>query len=376
MIYLDSAATTLPSEVVKRDIQDYIDRGGWLNADSKYSAARKAKEVVEYARSQVLRALHANPDEYEVIFTSGGAEANSLVLADKTIASSIEHSSILNSPEVDSSTLIPVDKGGEIQYDALEHHIHSKFNYDKRLISVMYMNNEVGTINDIKKVIEICHDYGFPVHSDCVQAFGVCDVNVDELDIDAVSISGHKIHGMQGTGALCIRRSLMENFLFPIIYASPSQEFGMRGGTKNVLGIQTLGTACRVLNWKEESKCCNYLRNLMIKQVFDNMPNANDILIINGKDNPKILNLTIKGCDAETMVMMLSNYGICISAGSACHEQENEPSHVLTAMGISPELARQSIRLSFSSELSSDEVLRTGQKIIQCANVLLGGNLL
>ena len=381
MIYLDNAATTKPDPRVLKAMMPYLtDEFG--NAGSTHTLGRNANKAITTAREQVAKLFHCCPDQ--VLFTSGGTEANNMVfngVADhlkeigKThiLISAVEHDSILNfSRELIKRDfyiqILPVDPQGIVSVETVQHNIQE----DTGLVSVMYVNNEVGTVNPIEKIGELCNSRGILFHTDCVQAAGTHDLNVGRIGCDFASVSSHKIHGVKGVGALFVRdREIFK----PTIIGGSTQEFGLRGGTENVPGIVAFGKACEI--------CCEETQQDLIhistlKQTFySELINhiEKDSIKVNGSSalTPgKILNLQIKGVDAETILLLADSKGVHISAGSACTSHELTPSHVLTAMGLSNDEAHNSIRISFSKDNTEEEVINAAKIVADCINCARG----
>lgn len=391
MIYLDNAATTKMAPEVLETMMPYLtDEYG--NAGSLYALGRRAADAVAHARKQVADCIGARPEQ--IIFTSGGTEANNLVFKGlasylksqgKThlITTEIEHDSVLNTVKemcikhqfyvshlgVDDNGVVPVGVAEQIR---------KTINEDTGLISMMYVNNEIGSINNIQQACAIAHEKGVLFHTDCVQALGSIEIDVEKLGCDFLSISSHKIHGAKGVGALYVRNP---ELLSPLITGGEEQEFGYRGGTENVAGIVGFGKACEIVkrNLKQNQTRIIYLKRLFYGTLLHNLAERglDDCLHINGvlpHHNGKILNLRFDGIDAQTLVLYLDTKGVCISAGSACRSRESQPSNVLLAIGLTPDEARSSVRFSFSHYLTDEQVLGTA-KITASAIQVLGGVL-
>lgn len=365
MIYLDNAASTKMSDDVVSVMKYYLDAGLYGNPDSRHCVGFPLSNMIENARKQVADAIGADPGC--IYFTSGGTEGNTTIInsvidGKEIITSKIEHSSVYDAVLVrHPHRFISVDRRGEINYKELE----EELNYGTGLVSIMAVNNEVGTANDISRIVQLAHQSKALVHVDYVQAFGQYPINVKELDVDYLTISSHKIHGPQGVGAIYVKD---RSTIVPLMAGSPTQEGGVRPGTKNVLGIIGFGEAC---NHIAEVKVDPELSNMFKSKLWEECgkyfgSDVYDIIQINGKPNPKILNLTFHGVDAETLILMLSSRGICVSAGSACHAGETKPSRVLKAMGLSDEEAMSSVRVSFSSMNTADDVMTAAVDMAAC----------
>lgn len=377
MIYLDNAATTKPDERVIAEMMPYL-KGQYGNPGSVYSFGAKAREAVENARSQVAEMIGAKPEQ--IIFTSGGTEANNIALRatsnyikskrkNQIVVSPIEHDSIINCAEhLDRNKIVKVrypdvSPNGVVSLSSVERCVNKKTG----LVSVMYINNETGVENPVKDIGVLCRDKGVLFHTDCVQAASYRQIDVDEIQCDLLSLSSHKLYAPKGIGALYVRD---KSILSPFILGGSFQEFGVRSGTENVAGIVGFGKACELmrLNIKNEEMSVYNLRRAFIAELSRKIGN----IYINGNRDAhsKIINLRIDNLDGETLVLMLDSLGVMVSAGSACRSLESEPSRVLTAMGISAEDARNSIRVSFSKYNTLEEVEEAANLIVKCVNAI------
>lgn len=381
MIYFDSAATTQIDTKVFEEMTPYL-TNNFGNPGALYSVGRTASSAIEVARERVANFIGAKPEQ--IIFTSGGTEANNLAILGTAkylsqkgkpnfVTSQAEHESVLRAgsalcghSDCGATTIyLDVDREGKINVDQL------KERYGLGLASFMYVNNEVGTLNPIKEIGSFCKENDILFHTDCVQATGSFELNVDDIQCDFLSISSHKIHGPKGVGALYVRN---KEYLFPIINGGQAQEFGLRGGTENVAGIVGFGKACELAmsNMKHGST----QRITKSKTDFFNLLTnygLSDIMSVNGlkpHEAGKILNITFEGIDAQTLVLMLDSRGVCVSAGAACCSKELEPSHVLTSMGLTQEQARSSIRISFSENVTFAQSKEAAQIIADCVREL------
>lgn len=380
MIYLDNAATTEIDPSVLRAMLPYL-QSEYGNAGSLHTLGRSAANAIKKAREQVARSIGAYPEQ--IIFTSGGTEANNLVLKGlipylsqnnkkHIITSKVEHDSILNTvKEMNIKhgfdiSFLNVNSDGEVIND-----LDSAIKPNTGLVSVMYINNEVGTINQIYDICQSCHEKNVLFHTDCVQALGSVEINVKKLDCDFMSISSHKIHGAKGVGALYVKHP---ELIYPLVTGGAGQEFGLRGGTENVSGIVGFGHACELLqdrlpfikNHIPSLKCLFY--NILLQSLLQYK--LSHILHINGECNltnaSKILNLRFENIDAQTLVLCLDSNGVCASAGSACRNHESKPSDVLLSMGLSSEEAQNSVRFSFSHSLTHEQVFDAAQITASC----------
>ena len=384
MIYLDNASTTKIDPSVLDAMMPFLtDEYG--NPGTIYGLGRRAKEAVEKARAQVAKFIGAKPEQ--IIFTSGGTEANNMVFSsllsfleqsEKThvITTSSDHVSVL-----DSARNLCIKRGFDLTELQVNHHgcvelgsLKSELRENTGLVSIMYMNNETGSENPVEEIGAMCRERGILFHSDCVQAAGCCKLDVEKMNCDFLSLSSHKIHGPKGVGALYVRNMLL---ITPMIRGGSAQEFGMRGGTENVAGIVGFGAACELMNEKLHEID---VHNSMLKQIFYNVLEENlkaqglqNVLHVNGDliiKHGKTINIRFDGVDGETLLLMLDAKGIYVSAGSACHSHESKPSHVLLAMGIDPEDARNSIRVSFSKMNTEAEVKYAAGVIANCVAAL------
>lgn len=386
MIYLDNAATTQMDERVLEAMMPYLTTE-YGNAGTLYKFGRAANEAVQNARAQVAALINAEPEQ--IIFTSGGSEANTLVfrgLKDylKTIGkthvlvSAVEHDSVLRAAESlikDGFYIeyLPAHSDGTIFAQNVEDAITPKTG----LVSVMYVNNETGAVNPIEEIGTICMKRGILFHTDCVQAAGCHPIDVEKIGCDFLSLSSHKIHGPKGVGALFAKD---KSVLTPIIFGGAEQEFGLRAGTENAAGIVGFGTACEISTKSVHEDCIwvSTLKQRFYMALTDALKKngCSDIVHTNGPSvlNPgKTLNLCFSGIDGQTLLLMLDGKNICISAGSACRSHEAEPSHVLTAMGLTADEARNSIRISFSRMNTADEVVDAANIIASCIEILASG---
>ena len=396
MIYLDNASTTRIDQRVLEAMMPYLtDEYG--NAGTLYGIGRKSAEAIAKARQQVADLIGAKPEQ--IIFTSGGSEANNMVFAGtkkylesigKThiVTTKIEHDSVLNAvknlcktqdvvcdscikPRFDVEYVSPSNNGC-IPYQTVVDCIGA----ETGLVSVMHTNNETGLKNQrIEDIGRVCKEKGVLFHTDCVQAAGCYELNVDEICCDFISLSSHKIHGAKGVGALYVRD---KSVLSPIIFGGNSQEFGLRGGTENVAGIVGFGAACEILqlNQKKDIKYIAELLKLLYDSIQKHLAEygLEHIIHVNGGTNAnghsKAINVRFDDVDGETLLLMLDTRGVCVSAGSACRSYESEPSHVLLAMGIDAEDARNSIRLSLSRMNSANEIQEAAKIIADCVCAL------
>lgn len=399
MIYLDNAATTKPCDAVLRGLTD-IQESLWGNPGSKHIIGKMAKQQMDESRASVAEMIGA--DSSNIIFTSGATESNNLAIKswfcthsydrlrpypntfdgyEPVITSKVEHDSVRNSlslPSTNKVIQINVDDSCSVDLSEIESAIHERSERhvaNHGLISIMAVNNETGGINDIGAISEIAHRYGWYTHFDCTQALETIDINVKELDCDYASFSSHKIYGLKGTGAL-YAKSLSD--VYPMINGGHNQERGKRGGTENVLGMWAFAEGCetvRAMRPTRRRDTESYF-NMFINTLQKSFNNNHDELgfFINGEHGAsKIINLRFDGVDGETLLSLLSEDGICVSAGSACRSREDTPSHVLTALRLNPEQCRSSLRVSFSTYTNTlEELNEAAFKIAYYVSMLRG----
>jgi len=362
-IYFDYAATTPVHPEVIRAMEPYLSEI-FGNPSSPHSFGQEAKAAVEEARAKVAQLIGAR--EEEVIFTSGGTEANNLALygvayalrqrGNHIITSSIEHHSVLEACNFLEElglevTYLPVDGYGLLDPEDVRKAITPR----TVLISIMHANNEVGTIEPIREVASIAKEYDVYLHTDAVQTVGHIPVNVDDLGVDLMSISAHKLYGPKGVGALYVRKGLM----FTPFVRGGGQEKGRRAGTENVPGIVGFGRACELAlqDLEGEMKRLTALRDGLIRGLLERIKGIH----LNGHPTERLpgnVNVRIDSVEAETLLLNLDLEGIAVSTGSACSSGDLEPSHVLLAMGCSPEEALSALRLSLGRWTTQEEIDR------------------
>lgn len=373
LIYLDNAATTKTApEVVEAMLPYFSECYG--NPSSIYSLGAKSKEAVTEARECIAGSLGAQTNE--IYFTAGGSEADNWALkataeayADKgrhIITSKIEHHAILHTCEYLEKkgyeiTYVGVDENGILKLDELEAAIRP----DTILISVMFANNEIGTLQPIREIGEIAKKHGILFHTDAVQAYGQLPIKVDDYHIDMLSASGHKLNGPKGIGFLYIRKGLkLRSFIH-----GGQQERARRAGTENVTGIVGLGAAVkrafRIMEEKTEKE--QELRDYLIERIEAEVPYCR----LNGDRKrrlPNNVNFSFQFIEGESLLIMLDMEGICASSGSACTSGSLDPSHVLLAIGLPHEIAHGSLRLTLSEETTKEEldiVVAAVKKIVE-----------
>lgn len=361
-IYLDHAATTpVHPKAVKAMSPFFTERFG--NASTLYSYGHEAKEAMENARSKIAAFVGAKSSQ-EIIFTSGGTESDNFAIcgiawANKNkgnhiITTSIEHHAVLNTCKFIEKrgfrvTYLPVDEYGLVDPEDVKKAITDK----TILISIMQANNEVGTIEPLAEIGKIAREKEIYFHTDAVQSFGHIPINVDELNVDLLSASAHKLYGPKGVGMLYIRKGIK---IVPFLYGG-EQENRRRASTENVAGIIGFGKACELAaqHMEEESIHLASLRDKLIRGLLGKI----EFTRLNGhptKRLPGNVNVSIKYVEGESMLLKLDGKGICASSGSACTSSILEPSHVLTAMGIPPDIAHSSLRFTVGRENTEYDV--------------------
>lgn len=362
MIYLDNNATTPLDPAVSEKMYQF-QKKHFGNPSSLYPIGRKVKEIITEAREVIAKALGAN--KTEIFFAGSGTEADNFAIRgvldafpekNELITSAIEHPAVLNTANYLEKkgvkvTYIPVDKYGTVDLDFLKDAITPQ----TAIISIMHVNNEVGTIQPIEKVAKIAKERGVLVHTDAVQSFGKIDVNVNKLGVDMLSISAHKIYGPKGIGALYIRKG---TDISPLIYGG-HQEREMRAGTENTIGIVGFGEAVRVIRERrdKDKKRIEKLAEQLKNGIEEKIPKVK----FNGDEKNRIkgtLNFSFLGLEAEAILLALATKDIFVSTGSACSEGAEEVSHVLEAIGLKPEIARSSIRMSLG-RFNTEEDIKT-----------------
>lgn len=361
-VYLDNAATTMVrKEVVDAMIPAFTTYYG--NPSSLHEFAREAGELVDAARAKVAGAINARPDE--IVFTGGGSESDNMVLrgavaANKKkgkhiITTAVEHHAVLYTLQameregIAELTILPVDEYGLVTAEQVENAIRE----DTVLVSVMFANNEVGTIMPIPEIGKVCRDKGVWFHTDAVQATGHVPIDVQAMNIDMLSMSAHKFHGPKGVGALYIKKGVR----LPALIIGGGQEKKRRAGTENVPGIVGMGTALElaVQHMDDNAKRVGALRDKLIHGIPAVIPDVK----LNGhptKRLPNNVNFSIRYIEGESILLMLDINGIAASSGSACTSGSLDPSHVLLAMGLPHEVAHGSLRMTLSEFTTEEEI--------------------
>ena len=374
-IYVDNAATTPVSKEVLNEMLPYFTEY-YGNASTLYSLGRQTKQAVDRAREQVAKAINAEPSE--IYFTAGGTESDNWAIRGMAmrlgpkgkkhiITSKIEHKGILRSLKVLEKegfevTYLDVDEYGFVNPSDVEKAIRP----DTALVSIMFANSEIGTIEPISEIGQICKKHGVVFHTDAVQAVGTIPVDVKKDNIDLRSISGQKFHAPKGIGVLYIRKGVNPVSLIN----GGSQENGKRAGTENVPGIVGIGKAIEIAvsTMDERSKRLSELRKILIDKVLT-LPKSR----LNGdpeKRLPGNASFCFEGIEGEGLVMRLDANGICAATGSACSSDSLEPSHVLLAIGVPVEIAHGSLRVSFGDDNTKEDAEYVGDVIIKTVNTL------
>ena len=360
-IYLDSAATTPVDNRAKKEMEAYFSEY-FGNPGSTHDAGIHAKNAVEYSRIRVANVLHCTPEE--IIFTSGGTESINLALqgisralknkGKHIITSKIEHPAVLNTckyleQEGYSVTYVDVDSQGIIDVQQLTKALRK----DTILITIMYANNEIGTIQPIAQIAEIARQNNVYFHTDACQAAGMLDINVENSPVDLMTLNGSKIYGPKGAGVLYVRKEVN---ITPLLFGG-GQEHGLRSGTENVPAITGFAKALELADAEKENetKRLTKLRDTLIKEILEKIPQAK----LNGsvtKRLPNNVNISVPAIDGQTLVNLLNEQGICASTGSACTTQTIEPSHVLTALGETEEMAHGAVRFTIGRKTTKEHI--------------------
>lgn len=360
-VYLDNSATTKMDERVLEEMLPYL-KEDYGNASSLYSLGRKSKKAIEDSREKVATILNCRPDE--IYFTSGGSESDNTAIkgiaranrkkGNHIITSKIEHLAVLDTcKELEKEgfdvTYLDVDSKGKVNIEELKKAIRK----DTILISIMYANNEIGTIQDISEIGRIARENNVYFHTDAVQAVGNLDIDVQAQNIDSLSLSGHKFYGPKGIGVLYVRK----NVKFNKFIAGGHQERNKRAGTENVANIVGLSKALEISynELKEHREKILYLRNYYEEKVKKNIDN----IIINGDEKNRLpgnSNISFIGVNGQDLLLNLDMIGICVSSGSACTSGSIDASHVLIALGVKEEVAKSSIRVSIGKYNTKEEI--------------------
>lgn len=360
-VYADNAATTRVSDEVLEAMLPYFTEQ-YGNASSIYALGRNARKAVELSREKIASAIGALPSE--IYFTSGGSESDNWAIrgvcekleskGKKHIITSVfEHHAVLHTCQALEKkgfevTYVPVDEKGLINPEDIRKALRD----DTALVTIMFANNEIGTIQPIKEIADICHEHEVLFHTDAVQAVGNVEINVKDMGIDLLSVSGHKIHAQKGIGALYIRKGIV----IPNLIYGGAQEKNKRAGTENTAGIvgfaKAMEIACADIPAKIEKVTA--MRNRLIDGILK-LPRTR----LNGDRDKRLCgncNISIEGVEGESLLLMLDLNGICASSGSACTSGSLDPSHVLLALGLKHEVAHGSLRLSISEDTTDEDI--------------------
>jgi len=372
-VYMDNNATTPVHPEVKKTLIEKMDIFG--NPSSMHEFGREAREEVEQARETISSFIGADPEEF--VFTGGGSESNNTVLKyvacgdasctmcpasrNEVITSKIEHPSVLNTAEILGKSgikvkYVGVDSEGKLDMDEFQDMISD----ETALVSIMLANNEIGTIQDLKVISRIAHEHGALMHTDAVQALGKIPVNVDDLGVDFMSFSGHKIYGPKGIGGLYVRKGSP----FCVFIHGGHQEEGRRAGTLNSLGIIGFGRAVELAaeDLDGEMTRLNALKKRLKEGIEARIPDT----VTNGHPTdilPGTLNISFRGAEGESILLYLDLEGVAVSTGSACATGSLDPSHVIIATGLGAELAHGSIRFGLGRENTEEDVDYVLEKI-------------
>lgn len=367
-IYLDNAATTRVHDDVIKEMGPYFSEI-YGNASSLHSMGQKSRNAIENARVRIAKCIGCRPDE--IIFTAGGTESDNIAIlgtarrlkskGNHILTSNIEHPAVLNTirhlkKENFKITELPVSSKGLISIESVKKAIRK----DTILISIMYANNEVGTIQPVEKIANVAEKRGIIFHTDAVQAFGKIRMNLANSNIHLLSASSHKIMGPKGIGLLFIRNKgkhpKLGKFIEPIIYGG-GHEGGLRSSTENVPGIMGFAKAIEIahndleIEWEREKK----LRDNFIEWTLSNISNS----FLNGAKNPRLannINIGLKYVEGESLLLLLNEEGFEVSTGSACSSKSLEPSHVLLALGVKKEDIHGSLRITLGRDTTSDDL--------------------
>lgn len=363
-IYLDNAATTKPYREVKEAMEPFLE-AEYGNASTEYKLGESAKKAIEKSRQIIADAISASVDE--IYFTSGGSEADNWAIkgiagekkkaGNHIITTAIEHHAVLNSCEYLSGlgytiTYVQPDSDGWVSADSIRNSLTDK----TTIVSVMYANNEIGTIEPISDIGKVVRRSGVIFHTDAVQAIGQLPIDVRQLPVDMLSASAHKFHGPKGVGFLYVRKNIM----VPSFIHGGGQERGKRAGTENVAGIVGMGKAIEISNKNmiQNIKQQRRLRNMLVDMVKKDIPDV----IYNGHSYNRLpgnASFSFKGVDANALLIMLEESGICASAGSACNTSERTISHVIKAIKVPQDYAQGTVRFSIGADNTEDDIHKT-----------------
>lgn len=363
-------------------------QGAYGNPNAIYGFGKDARKAIDKARAQVATLVGCDPSH--IVFTSCGSEGNSMAIKGThrylkamkrplVLTTGEEHESVYNAAK-SFLNYVPTpihthgifDDCGSIIPSVLEKEFRN--NPLIGMVSMMYVNNEFGSVNPVKEIATICHAHNVLYHTDCVQAAGFVPLDVNDIGCDFLTISGHKIHAPKGIGALYVRDF---DKIEPIVYGSDYQEFGFRGGTQNVAAIVGFGKACEISyeNLKSVNLTTSGFKQIFYTELKNRLETAGiaEIMHVNGEPvikNGKILSLRFDGIDGEALVLMADIMGVCISTGSACHGDDKEPSRALLTLGLTEQEAHSTIRVSFSRMNTQKEIVNAAETIAKCVETL------
>lgn len=366
-VYLDNGATTQVAKEVAKSMQTILTKK-FGNPSSLHRYGEEAKKELDKARELIAKKINAEPDE--IIFTSGGTEADNLAIkgiaynykekGNHIITSRIEHPAVLKACEALEKegfelTYLSVDKEGFVDLKKLEEAITP----ETILVTIIHANNEIGTIQEIEKIGQVCKEKNVTFHTDAVQSFTKTPIDVKQMNIDLLSLSAHKLHGPKGIGALFIKKGIKLKPLFD----GGGQEKKIRSGTENLPGIVGFSKAVEIIKEKDLEKI-KKLRDMLIKGIEKNI---SDVTLNGPRDKRLVnnINMSFKYIEGESLLYQLDSKGIAVSTGSACSSKSLEPSHVLLAIGLKPEVAHGSIRLTLSSYTTEEEIKYTIKNLME-----------
>lgn len=361
LIYLDYAATSpCDPRVVEKMLPYWSDKFG--NPNSLHEYGEEVAGALRHAREQIAGLINASYDE--VVFTSGATESNRMVLTRArgskcVVTTKTEHKSVLDAAS--EAVFVEVGNDGLIDFEKLEKALAEE---DTGLVSVCMVNNETGVLQDIQKICRLCHEKNVLVHTDATQAFGKIHINVQDLDVDFLTASGHKVYGPKGIGILYFKKQHYK--LLRVRGANNAVEFGVRAGTVPVGLCVGMGEAAEIASNRmgEDYKHIAGLREILIGNVLEKL----DEIYINGSDKsfyPGIVNISFRGCEGEALMMEASK--ICVSSGSACTSNKLTISHVLDAMGVMPDIAQSSVRISIGRYTSEEDIRTAADQLVKAA---------
>lgn len=366
MIYLDNAATTRVDTAVLNEMIPYF-RSKYGNPNSIHDMGFEAYEAVNIARQRVADSINA--DKENIIFTSGASEANNTIISSFPLRSlyfgSFEHPSVVkacmkNPRNVVDCSSLRLNRDGSVDVDSVDKLVQGSY----ALFSIMYVNNETGAVNDLKRIVDICHSRGVLVHSDCSQALGVLPIDVKALNVDFATFSGHKIHAPKGIGAIYAKNP---ELLKPLVFGGHNQEYGYRAGTENVPYIVAFGKACSMISESKMDNIAN-ARKLLIRELRLRIPDVQ----LNGTETGfgKIVNVRFPNVSADNLLFLLNQYGVYASKGTSCNNGVESFSPTLLAMGLERNEISECVRFSVSKYTDVKEILNASVIVPNCVKEL------